>query len=463
MKKLLALLLFVTSVAYAQYSIKGTMTPPEESDWVILYKIEGAKQKFISNSTIKFEDVSIGGTVQKVGRFELTLPANAEVGAYRVTYRNQGAGFVDLFFNKENVEFVFNPQYPEESIVFIKSRENKVYREYLDALAVTQRAIDSLQVEYLKADEKKTKKAYKTAYKQQEEVQDIYEGKSEGMLVNTYIKASKPTNSSSIFDDTQEYLDHVVGSFFDNVDFSNKTLYNSPFIIDKITNYVFYLNIAENQALQQKLYNESIEKVMKRAKDDKVRKEVLEYLITRFTNARNSEIVDSLFANYYDKLDSDLQDQKFRDSKLAELMASVGRTAPDFSWKEGDKEYSLSTLNDSDNYLLVFWSTGCSHCLKEIPQLYDFMKTHDKTSVIAFGIEQDAPEWTEYVKKLNGWHNVIGTHPDNKWDNEVVKTYQLVGTPTYFILNKDKKIVAMPNSFEDVKDYFNNSNAEKEE
>ncbi|MFY7671213.1 TlpA family protein disulfide reductase [Tenacibaculum sp. MEBiC06402] len=462
MKRLLALLIFVTSIANAQYSVKGTMTPPEESDWVILYKIEGAKQKFISNSTIVFEDVNIGGNTQKVGRFELNLPADAKEGAYRVTYRNQGAGFVDFFFNKENVEFVFNPVYPEESILFTKSRENKVYREYLEAIAKVQRILDSLQVEYLKSENKQDKKAYKKAYKEQEEIQDIYEGKSEGMLVNTYIKASKPTNSSSIFDDTQEYLNHVVGSFFDNVDFSNKKLYNSPFIVDKITNYVFYLNIAESQPLQQKLYNESIAKVMGLLKDDKVKKEVTEYLITRFANARNSEIVDGLFANYYDKLPSEFQDQKFRDDKVALLRATVGRIAPDFSWKEGESDYKLSTLNDGEKYLLVFWSTGCSHCLKEIPQLHTFMKTHNKTSVIAFGIEQEAAEWTEYIKKLEGWHNVMGTHPDNKWENEVVRTYQLVGTPTYFILNQDKKIIAMPNSFEDVKDYFENGNADKE-
>ncbi len=462
MKRLLALLIFVTSIANAQYSVKGTMTPPEESDWVILYKIEGAKQKFISNSTIVFEDVNIGGNTQKVGRFELNLPPDAKEGAYRVTYRNSGAGFVDFFFNKENIEFVFNPVYPEESIVFTKSRENKVYREYLDAIATMQRSIDSLQVEYLKNEDKKFKKAYKKAYKEQEEIQEIYEGKSEGMLVNTFIEASKPTNSSSIFDDTQEYLDHVVGNFFKNVDFSDSKLYSSPFIVDKITNYVFYLNIAESQSAQQKLYKESIAKVMGLVKDKKVRKEVIEYLITRFANARNSEIVDGLFADYYDKLPSDLQDQKFRDDKVALLRATVGRIAPDFSWKEGENEYKLSSLNDGEKYLLVFWSTGCSHCLKEIPQLHSFMKTHNKTSVIAFGIEQAEPEWTAYIKQLDGWHNAIGTHPDNKWENEVVRTYQLVGTPTYFILNQDKKIIAMPNSFEDVKDYFENGSAEKE-
>ena len=134
MKKILALLIFVTSIANAQYSIKGTMTPPDKDDWVILYKLNGAKQDFVSNSTINVETVNIGGKSQQIARFELTLPADAEPGEYRVTYRNKGAGFVDFLFNKENVEFVFNPTYPDQSIFFIKSIENKVYREYLELL-----------------------------------------------------------------------------------------------------------------------------------------------------------------------------------------------------------------------------------------------------------------------------------------------------------------------------------------
>ncbi|SNR17405.1 TlpA family protein disulfide reductase [Tenacibaculum jejuense] len=456
MKRFFVLLIFVAAVANAQFSVKGTMTPPEKSDWVVLYRIDGAKQKFISNSTIKFEDVDLGGSTQKVGRFELTLPADAKAGAYRVSYRNTGAGFVDFFFNKENVEFVFNPQFPEESVLFTKSRENKVYREYTEALSLTQRAIDSLQVEYLKSDKKKTKKAYKKAYKEQEEVQEIYEGKSEGMLVNTFIKASEATNSDDIFDDTQEYLDHVLNSFFDNIDFSDKTLYNSPFIIDRVTNYVFYLNIAESQSLQQKLYKESIEKIMGIIKKDATKKEILEYLITRFTIQRNSEIVDEVFEKYYDKLPANLQDAKFKEGKLAELSVSVGRTAPDFSWKEDGKDYSLSTLDDGEYYLMIFWSTQCGHCVKEVPEVHEFMKEYDNTSVIAFAIEENDLDFNSWAKnKLYNWHNVLGTHPTYKFDNEVVQKYRIDATPTYFILDKDKKIIAVPNAVEDIKEFLN--------
>jgi len=240
MKKILALLVFITSIAQAQFSIKGTMTPPEKSDWVILYKIEGAKQKFISNSTIKTETLNIGGQQQTVGRFELSLPETAKVGSYRVTYRDKGAGFVDFLFNKENIEFVFNPQYPDQSIVFTKSIENKVYREYIEALNLSQTKIDAIQVDYIKTQDKKK--------------------------ANAFIKSSKNQNPSSILDNTQDYLNSVVGNFFTNVDFKSTELYNSSFLIDKITDYVFLLNTSEEQSLQQKLYKESITDVMDKEK-----------------------------------------------------------------------------------------------------------------------------------------------------------------------------------------------------
>jgi len=457
MKKILALILFISTITQAQYTIKGTMTPPDKGDWVILYKIEGAKQKFISNSTIKMEDVNIGGATQKIARFELKLPEDAPVGEYRVTYRDKGAGFVDFLFNKENVEFVFNPEFPDQSIIFTKSIENRVYREYLEALALSQRKVDSIQITYIKNKNKADKKAYSKAVDAEDDMQSIFENKSKGMLANEFIKSSKNSHPSTAVENTQEYLNSVVGSFFDNVDFKSKTLYNSSFLIGKITDYVFLLNTADEQTLQQKLFRNSITKVMEEIdfnSNSKLGKEVSEFLIERFTRARNSEVVDWIFKDYYDKLSPSLKNAEFKKENLALLRATVGRVAPDFSWKEEGKNRTLSTLNDGDNYLLVFWSTGCSHCLEEIPELYNFMKSFPKISVVAFGIEHEEFEWNEYVKKLYGWHNVMGTHPENKWENKVVRTYQLVATPTYFILDKNKKIIAMPNTYKDVKSYL---------
>ena len=455
MKKLLSLVVLITSIANAQYSIKGTMTPPEKGDWVMLHKLQGVKPKYISNTTIKFDTISVGADTQVLGKFAFELPNNAEPGVYRATYRNKGSGFVDFIFNKENIEFIFNPKYPDQSIVFTSSRENKVYSEYLEAAAKLQNKINAQQMEYLKNPSKDVKKAYKKEIDELEELQENYENKSEGMLSNNFIKASKRYNSSSILDEMPEYLAETTDNFFKYVDFDNQALYNSSFFIDRVNEFVFLRNYSDDQVTQQKLHKESIEKAMKAITNKKVKKEIIEFLATTFTDKRNSEIVDWLFSEYYDKLSN--KDDEFKQKKLDQLSVSVGREAPDFSWKEGNEELKLSELSDGENYLLIFWSTGCPHCTREVPEVHEFMKEFPNTSIISFAIEETEEEFNKFKEKLGGWHNAIGTHPDYKFDNEVVRKYKIDATPTYFVLDQNKKIIAIPNSIDDVHKYFQNN------
>lgn len=456
MKKLLALLILATSIANAQYTVKGTLTPPEKTDWVILYKIEGAKQKFVANTTIEFDTIAVGGENQVLGRFQFELKDDAKPGAYRATYRNKGAGFVDFYFNKENVEFIFNPKYPDQSVVFTASRENKLLNEYSIAYAEIQNKVDLNQATFITEENKDAKKAYKKALDELEDLQDMYENKSEGMLVNHFIKASQRYNESNPFDNMEEYLAATNENFFKYIDFKSDALYNSSFLVDRISDFVFYLNSSEDSQMQRKLLRRSILKVMDEVPNGKLRKAVTEFLITSLTDKRNGEAVDWLFEKYYDVLPADQFDAEFKKEKVQLLSATVGRIAPDFSWKEGDKEMKLSTLNDGEKYLLVFWSTGCPHCVDEVPELHDYMNAnHENVSVITFGIENDEADWTAFIKKLPHSHNAIGTHPDYKFDNETVQKYNLLGTPSYFILDANKKIIAMPNLLDDVKNYLN--------
>ncbi len=464
MKKLLAIFVLTTSIVSAQYTVKGTMTPPEKSDWVYLHKLQGAKSKFISNTTIKSNTIVVGGEKQVLGKFEFTLPENATPGVYRATYRNKGNGFVDFYFNKENIEFIFNPKYPEQSVVFTASRENKLYSEYLQAYALVQNKIDENQVAYIKNGNKETKKAYRNDVKKLEDIQEIYENKSEGMLVHNFIKASQRYNPSSPMDNMDEYLSSTVHHFFKYIDFKNDALYNSSFLVDRIADYVFYLNFSENQVLQQKLLKESITKVMDELPNVKLKKAVTEFLITSLADKRNGEVVDWVFETYYDKLPEEEIDEKFKKEKIQLLRATIGRIAPDFSWKEEGKDFKLSTLNDAEQYLLVFWSTSCPHCTKDIPKLHNYIKEkHEEVSVITFGIEDTELDWNEFIKNLPYSHNAVGTHPTYKFDNETVRKYNLLGTPTYFVLDKDKKIVAMPNQLVDVKNYFDKEKENQQE
>ncbi|PWG05993.1 TlpA family protein disulfide reductase [Polaribacter aquimarinus] len=451
MKKLLLLIFLTSAFSYSQYTIQGTMTPTIKSDWVILYKIEGARQKFVQNTKIKIDSVLIKGTKQAIGNFSFTLPKETKIGAYRVTYRLEGAGFVDFFFNKENVGFGFHPDYPNQSVVFSESKENIFYKSYLDLISKAQQTIDSIQVTSLKKPNLDLKLAYQAAIKKVKSIQNKYLEASQGMYIHPFVKASFRNSSSELISTPQEYMKKMITTFFDKMDFNNKALMNSSFLVDRITDYVFYINYSDDPETQQKLFKTSVDTVLTKIDNVVFKKDVIEFLISQFENSKNLVLIDYLFEKHYNKLPEGVQNKKFKEEKLGLLVAEVGRIAPDFSWKENGKTFKLSTLNAAENYLVIFWSTGCSHCLREIPQIHKFLQGNKKVKVVAFSLETNDFGWKNYKQNLPNWHHVLGL---NKWENKIARTYNIISTPSYFMLDANKKIIAKPDALEDVKKFI---------
>jgi thiol-disulfide isomerase/thioredoxin len=448
MKKIFFFLLLASFSLQAQYKIKGELNPPEKYSWIILYKIEGARHVFIKSADLKKEFKVISGKKTEVSNFEFTLPPNTKAGAYRVSYKTEGDGFADFLFNKENISFTFNPENTEETIQFQESKENKLYQEYKNTVAIQQYKMDSLQVAYLKNSQPKTIDLYKAQLSKISAFQEHYIAKSKGLMVHNFIKATNRYNSPTVSKTPKAYLKSITDHFFDTIDFNNSALYNSAFIMDRITDYVFYMNYSEDKKKQKDLYQKAVQTVLEKAKSEVFKKDIMEFLITQFVNSRNIDFADYLMKTYYKKFPTAMQDTEFTASFNEKTVVSIGRTAPEISWEENGKAYTLSTLNDAQNYVLVFWSTGCSHCLREIPVLYAYTQNAKNTKVIAFSLENTDTEWKTLIQEYPKWHNVIGL---NKWENPTARTYQIFSTPTYIILDKNKKIIAKPETLDEVK------------
>lgn len=452
LKKILPFIILISSISYAQHTIKGSMSPKIETDWLILYKLEGTKQVFINNTTIKTDSIIISDAKQAVSSFEIKLPASAKAGTYRATYKLEGAGFVDFVYNKEDVSFIFNPEYPKQSIAFLASSENKLYSDYITDITKVQQKLDSIQIAVLQNSDLDLKEDYQNTLKKVDSVQTNYRNLAQDKYIAPFVKASARSNPKEILSTPNDYLDNIKNSYFNRLDFTEKALVNSSFLTNRILDYIFYINYSEDEAEQQVLYKKSIEIVLSKIKNINYKRDIIEFLIEQFEASKNLNIIDYLFEEQYGKLPLNLQNNQFKEEKKVLFATEVGRIAPDFSWQEKGRNLKLSTLNDSENYVLVFWSTSCSHCLKEIPELYGYMKTRTKMKVIAFALEKDAYVWETYTNSnLNGWHNVLGL---NKWQNKTARTYNINATPTYFVLDKNKKIIAKPNEFVDVKAFL---------
>ncbi|TMM29871.1 redoxin domain-containing protein [Polaribacter aestuariivivens] len=452
MKKLLAIIFLISSLAQAQFTINGTMTAALDTDWVILYKIEGARQQFVQNATIKKDTLLIDGKKQAIGTFKFDLPENTKAGFYRITYRTSGVSFVDFIFNKENVAFAFHPDYPEQSATFSTSKENIYYKDYLSEISTAQQTLDSIQITAIRNPNLDLKSAYKKAFNKVNSIQKQYLTNANEMYVKPFIKATLRVNPPEIKTTAKEYMTNMTSTFFDNMDFNDETLINSSFLVDRIADYVFYINYSDNKETQQKLYKNAINTVFDKISNATFKKDVIEFLIAQFENSKNLELIDFLFENHYEKLSENLQNKDFLKEKKALFATEIGRIAPDFSWKENGKNLALSTLNEAENYVLIFWSTDCSHCLKEIPQLHKFLQDKNDVKVVAFSLERNDFGWKNMKATLPNWHHVLGL---NKWENKIARTYNINATPTYFVLDKNKKIIAKPEEFIDVKEFVN--------
>ncbi|ARV07128.1 hypothetical protein BTO04_10710 [Polaribacter sp. SA4-10] len=451
MKNLLAFLLLFSSFSYAQYSVNGTMTPALESDWVILYKIEGARQVFVQNTKIKTDSVTVNGKKRAIGSFNFTLPANAKVGSYRATYRLKEAGFVDFFFNKENIHFAFNSDYPDQSVVFSESNENILYQQYLEDISIKQQKLDSIQIAVLRNANLELTQKYTKSLMDLNTLQKQYLAASKDFYIHPFIKATIKNNPPEMYTSAEKYMSNITDTFFDTMDFSDPTLLNSSFLVDRITDFVFYINYSDDFATQQNLHIKSIDTVISNITNIPFKKDALEYLITQFAASNNLEIFDYLFNKYYNKLPESLQNHAFKEEKMAAFAAEVGRIAPNFTWRENKKNFSLAELEEADTYILIFWSTSCSHCLKEIPEVYQFLQENKKVKVIAFSMEKDDFGWKNMKTTLPNWHHVLGL---NKWENKTARTYNINATPSYFVLDKNKKIIAKPEELIDLKEFI---------
>jgi hypothetical protein len=84
-----------------------------------------------------------------------------------------------------------------------------------------------------------------------------------------------------------------------------------------------------------------------------------------------------------------------------------------------------------------------------VPKLHSKISSMEKGAykVIAVGLEDDPFPWRSTIRDFPEFINVLGL---GKWQNEIAKNYGVNATPTYIILDKDKKITARPEELDDV-------------
>jgi len=434
-KKLLFLLTLLPVFLFAQHSIKGTFTPADEFEFVILYKVTPTTSIYVNNAEIDAE-----------GKFEFKLDSTITKGMYRIVYAvPQDEYNFDVIYNtREDVELTFNL---EDGLTYVSSQENLLLDAYTKNLQLHSKNINAFY-----ASSNQNKKTFNSVFKVLSEAQNEFEKASEGLIASHFIKASKPYIPSEI-EDAKSYSKNIKTFYFKNIDFKNETLQSSSFLIETVLNYVFTFTNSEDM---NNSYIANIDDAIKAIGENPIiKKTILKVLWTQFAEVETESV-----ANYI--ADKYLFDIFKNNNKIIEKLSvfkntSINKVAPDFPLEilknEKPELINLRNYEEAEHYIIVFWSSTCSHCLKELPRLQKYVNALEEGAlkVIAVGLEDDIFSWKDRIEDLSSFIHVFG---EGKWDNEIGNAYGVTATPTYFILDKNKKIISKPYDFGALKTYY---------
>ncbi len=452
-KKILLLLIFISTSIVAQDTIRGTMKPAKNYSYIILNQLNSVNKKYLNNAVITN------------GEFKIAIPKGTKPGMLRLEYDVNKNLFIDFIYNNEDIEFEFHPEYPSNLVSFKTSEENKLYQNYIDDVSVIQNKLDSVQVVYFQTkdanEEELLSKIYAKELINLKSTEDLFNKKSDGKLANHFIKANKRFYENNLIKDTEKYLNTLKSHYYDNIDFDDEVLAKSSLFIDRVMDYVLYLTNSKDPKELIKLRQNAVSYSLDKIESDTTKNEIMQSLLYMFAQQENKEITDYIFENHFNKLPIALQDYEFKNMINDLFKTTIGEAAPNIEWDVYGKPYSLATLDKSKYSVIVFWGSTCPHCLVELPKFNEYLVDKKNIKTIAIGIENEDSKagWKEETFNLENMTHILGLGINgNKWKNKYVQDYGITSTPSYFILDSDKKIIAKPYDIKEVKEFFDKLN-----
>jgi len=436
MKHLIYLLFLLPTVLFSQHKIEGVFTPAEEYTYAFLYYATPSGASYIDRA-----EVDAGG------HFSITLDSTAPQGIYKIVYAlpPEDNNF-DLIYNgKENVAITYST---EKGLDFTASSENKLWSSYTKSMELVNMTISNY---YTK--KSTDKKAFKDIFKTLSDTQSAFEEASKGKLAHVFITANSPYIPTD-FEDISTYSNHLKDTYLKYVDFNNPLLQSSDFLIDRVLAYVFGMS----QNTDNATYTEHIDNLVTSIGDNDdtlgIKISLLQLIWQRFADNENTTLANYISDTYLIPLAKQTKNKDLETVLVAYKNNTIGMKAQNFELvitKNGATETTtLHDLTGDNNYLLIFWSSTCGHCLQELPEVTKIVPQN--TRVIAIGLEDDGENWEKAIRSYPNFTHILAL---GKWDNPISIKYNISATPTYFILDKDKNIIAKPYDITALKEILN--------
>jgi thiol-disulfide isomerase/thioredoxin len=434
----------IATCSFSQHKVEGTISGFLNKQMLLL-EYFGDKHRVVDSTRTDGN-----------GWFSFEINQGTPNGLYSLATEN--SPLFNFIYNEENILIKFDPSAfkPPE---FIESIENLVYYDYLvnkDLFEQKAAMIIDILRYYPEQDSFSlfADRHYMNLQSDFEDYTNLLIKEYPATLASHIIYSDRPVRYP---DDMhwKNYTSFNQKHFLDNVDFSDTILINTDVFTSKAIDYLaFYSVNSQSKELQEEFFIQAVDTILHKAMASPLVYDFLmQYLIEGFEMYGFDRVISHIALNYEPANTCINEDRKSELEKRVENLRSlaIGNTAPDIEFESGDMgNFSLSDVN-SDRIVVLFWASWCPHCNQMIPYLKEVYedKNMPDFEVIAIALDTNATSYNQSLAEhAAGWINYTDL---NGWNSKPAIDYSIYATPTMFLLDQNRKILARPVTVTDLR------------
>ena len=392
------------------------------------------------------------------GFFYFMLSEEAPPGIYRIIYSDKTGRvrsqkrFVEFIFNRENIEIFVASTERGPVPYFEGSSENKVYTGFmnfeLEYEAQLMTVYGQLYPTRMGKEGHDAVVRYSVLQSERTRYMDsitqLYPDLYAVRIMNAFRAPLIPGEMPH-----KQRIDTLKLCFFDHAAIDDPGLLSAPVYTFKLIDYLSLYKVDTlTKELQELQFMEAVDRIMMNvSSDEKLRSFVVEFLLEGFEMLDMERVQMHITDHYLDEsCESDIVELILSRMEGYKQMVP-GAQAPDFVIRDlVGRNLRLSDLADS--YVLVmFWASSCDHCREMMPELHEWYLAENSIGleVVTISIDTSAVDFKKFVDELDPqW---ITVHDPQGWFGKVPSDYHIYATPSLFLLDSERTILARPTSF----------------
>ncbi|GGH47292.1 hypothetical protein GCM10007423_47670 [Dyadobacter endophyticus] len=439
------------STAYSQgYRIEATIKGMRDSSFVIGHYNRNASQ-FVPKDTAKADTngkvVFEGKTALPGGLYVILFPGNQKM--------------IELIYSGKETNFSLEADTADvnTSLKITGSKENELFYDYRKELAKGSKEIEALGKQPTPESQARIRAIQDGFGTYRKKLMAENAGSFTAQLLKMSADpeipaAPKLANGKT---DSMWVFNYYKAHYWDAFDFSDPRVMNTPFLEPKMERYFKNLVVQTPDSIIK-----DADMIVKKVSVNKdVKAWTVFYITNQYENPKTvgTEAVWVYMANKY-YLSGEMGVSEDVKKRIAEKVATmkdllVNKTFPALALTDlAGKKVSVQAI-DANYTVLFFFAPSCGHCKEASPVLKAFYEKNKANGikVMAISTEHNMEEWKSFVKTYHLDGLINGYDALNQIDFN--RKFDVVTTPTIYILDKNKKIIARKMPVEQIEDFLN--------